>query len=231
MPLVVEHPGPWFGAAALLAVSTVAVEVADVPLPFLEHAILLLGTCASFAAWGLVSARSNRAVLATLGAERSRPAADELDRPSTAVGSTSYLEGMAAWTAAVLDLVEHALPLTPPGTAAHEAMVAAAEETSDLADLLAADGPFSLHDRATFHALGTIWEAGQHRVEVLAAGLDPHWHRRWRARTVVERQLRHGAERPDHLVLSYVAGGSPAGHERGGDGTRTHDFLLAKQVL
>ncbi len=106
----------------------------------------------------------------------------------------------------MLELVTHALTVAVPGTRLHAELEAAAADTADLRDLLGGKGAerLTINDRALMHALGTLWEAGQSRVETLAAGADRAWHRRWKARSVVERQLRRGSERRDELALPYT---------------------------
>ncbi len=208
MAIVREPITPWLGAAAALAVLALAMMRLGPQLDFLVQSAFLLATCASLVACGLIATRTNQQHQETIRAERARPAAEELVSASSSDTASSYIEGMERWTERVLELLEHALSLTEPGTPAYLELDAAASETRDLRGLFsnAATDELTIHDRAVQHALGTLWTASQVRIENLAAATDPVWHRRWRSRSVVERQLRHGNERPEELVLPYADG-------------------------
>ncbi|MEO7428619.1 MAG: hypothetical protein ABIY48_04460, partial [Acidimicrobiales bacterium] len=173
--------------------------------PVAEQSILLLGLCAALAAGGLVSARSNRALRALIEEERARPATEELLGPVADARSATYLRGMDGWMTAMLDLIDHAVEVTEPGSAVRAELVAAGVEARDLRDLVRSESASALtiNDQAKLHALGSLWEASQRRVEHLAAEADPSWHRRWRARSVAARRLRHGQDQPRALVLPY----------------------------
>lgn len=69
----------------------------------------------------------------------------------------------------------------------------AAADGRELLELLAetAPGALSIHDRAKIHSLCTLWDTDVARIEQLASSLDPGWHRRWSARSVADRRLRH----------------------------------------
>jgi hypothetical protein len=56
---------------------------------------------------------------------------------------------------------------------------------------------------ATLRSICSMWESEQARIEQLAAGVDTDWHRRWRARSVVERLLRRGVRQPEATALPY----------------------------
>jgi hypothetical protein len=56
---------------------------------------------------------------------------------------------------------------------------------------------------ATLRSICSMWESEQGRIEQLAARMDPEWHRRWQARSVVERLLRRGARQPEATALPY----------------------------
>jgi hypothetical protein len=59
------------------------------------------------------------------------------------------------------------------------------------------------HGVATLHSIGSLWEADQAHIEHLAAQVDAQWYRRWSARSVVDRLLRHGGRQPDAFALPY----------------------------
>jgi len=163
-----------------------------------------LAFCASLATAGMVSARSNRRVQAATLQERARPASDELEGgPPDA--TVSYVEGMRDWAGAVLEMIEHGVDVTDPASPAHKELTAAAADTRDLRDLMAAGtaSAAGLNDHARLHALGSLWETSQERIERLVADVDPAWHRRWRARSLVERQLRHGQDQSRPFVPPY----------------------------
>jgi hypothetical protein len=118
----------------------------------------------------------------------------------------SYVTGMARWSGAMLELLEHALAETDPGAAERAHLNTAADEARDLHDLFTTESSraLTINDHAQLHALGSLWETTQLRVERLAAQVDPSWHRRWKARSVVARNLRHGGDAsPTPLVLPY----------------------------
>lgn len=206
MAIVREPITPWLGAAAALAVLALAMMLFGPQLGFLVQSAFLVATCASLVSCGLIAARTNQEHQETIRAERARPAAEELTRVSSSDSAASYISGMERWTTRVLELLEHALSLTEPGTPAYVELDAAASETRDLRGLFdhEATDELTINDRAVQHALGTLWTANQARIENLAAAVDPAWHRRWRARSVVERELRNGHERPEELVLPYA---------------------------
>ena len=206
MAMVHEPIAPWLGAATALAVLASAMMLLGPQLDFLVQSVFLVATCASLVACGLIASRTNQEHNETIRAQRARPAAEELMGVSSSDSAASYISGMEGWTARVLELLEHALSLTEPGTPAYLELDAAASETRDLQGLFDNEGAeaLTINDRAVQHALGTLWTASQARIEILAAATDPVWHRRWRARGVVERQLSHGNERPVELVLPYA---------------------------
>jgi len=195
---------PWLAGAIIIGFLNVTLLVRGDDITTLEQAVLGLAFCASLATAGLVSARSNRRVKDATLQERSRPASEELEGgPPDA--TVSYVEGMRDWAGAVLELIEHGVGVTEPGSAAHKELTAAAADTRDLRDLMAsgAASAAGLNDQARLHALGSLWETSQERIERLVADADPAWHRRWRARSVVERQLRHGQDLSRPFVPPY----------------------------
>src|SRR5688500_6574397 len=201
MAMVHEPITPWLGAAAALAVLALAMMLLAPQLDFLVQSVFLVATCAALVACGLIATRTNRVQKETIRAHRARPAAEELMGASSSDSAASYISGMEGWTARMLELLEHALSLTAPGTPTHLELDAAASETRDLQGRFDNEGAeeLTINDRAVQHALGTLWAANQVRIEKMAAAVDPVWHRRWRARSVVERQLRNGQQRPDEL--------------------------------
>jgi hypothetical protein len=205
MPHIHEAMAPWLGAAFVLAVVFLTMVMRGNELPVLERTTLLVGLGATLAAGGLVSARSNRERRARDREERARPATEELVDPPTDVRSTSYVQGMERWITAMLELTEHAVSVTEPGTPTRTYLGAAVAETRDLRELFDVDATekLTINDHARLHALGSLWEAGQPRLEYLAAEADAAWHRLWRARSVVARRLRHGRTPPLPLVLPY----------------------------
>jgi hypothetical protein len=205
LPLIGEPVAPWLAAAFVLAALNLAAVASGYQLPVLEQALLLIGLCATLAAGGLVAARSNRRLEASAREERARPAGEELVAPGSQPGSESYVEGMACWAEAVLELLDHAVDTGRPKAPAHDELVAAAADTRELRDLLrsSSQSPLSINDAAMIHAVCTLWEVNEARVEALAAEVDLIWHRRWRARTVADRRLRHGSVAPQTLVLPY----------------------------
>ena len=119
--------------------------------------------------------------------------------------TVAYVAGMERWTAAMLELVEHALACTDDGSAPATELAAAASDTRDLRELLDAGdaGELSINDLAVIHALCTLWETNQPRLEALAAATDPTWHRRWSARVVADRRLRQGGTVSAPLAVPY----------------------------
>ena len=207
LPLVSEPMTPWLVAAFAIAALNLAIVVSGHQLPVLEQALLLIGLCTTLATGGLVAARSNRGLDASDREERARPAAEELVDPARQVGAVSYVVGMERWTTAVLELVDHALARSDLDPGARAELTAASSDTQELRDLLAAGTTedLTINDTAMIHAVCTLWEANQARIEHLAARADASWHRRWRARTVADRRLRHGSTVPQPLVLPYRA--------------------------
>jgi hypothetical protein len=208
LPQAHERLVPWLLASAIVAVVTLAMVVlagADLSSP--EMAVLLIALGATLAGTGLVAARSSSVVRATQREERARPARDELldldaideaDEP----GSVSYVEGMERWTTALLELLDHAAQQdTEPMV--REELASAVADTDALRDLLrtSAQRELNLNEAATLHSVCSLWETEQDRIEQLAAQVDPDWHRRWRARSVVARLLSHGSRARRELMV------------------------------
>lgn len=206
MPFIGESVLPWISASLVLGFVNVATALRGQHLATAEQLVLLLGLCGTVSAAGLVAARSHRATRAVVLVERARPAAEELSAPAEA-GAVTYVDGMAQWTAAMLELIAHARGSAEPGGRADLELAAAAADTGELHDLMCAKPheELTINEQAQMHALGSLWETNQARIEQLAADLDPSWHRRWRARSVVARELRHGHGARQSLVLPYGA--------------------------
>ncbi len=179
------------------------------PMSVHEGAVLLMVLTGTLAAAGLVAARSARAEDTKEREERARPASDELtgmtdEDPFGDAGAPARLQGIERWASALVDLFDHAAAACEEPERARE-LAEAAEDTRALRDLLTegASHHLSLNEAAMLHSVATLWETDQRRLEQLAADVDPPWHRRWDARSIVDRQLRHGRSNADHLVLPY----------------------------
>lgn len=208
LPPTSESLLPWLGAAAVVAVVTLgAVILGEDELASVEITTLLVGLCATLAVAGLVAARSGTVADACEREERARPARDQLPDLDDGVegpGSRSYLEGMERWTVALLDLVAHAVEATTDAVLRRE-LTSASEDTDALRALLqtTTGRQLGLNEVATLHSVCALWETNQDRIERLAAEVDPAWHRRWRARSVIARLLRHGPPQQPAPVLPY----------------------------
>jgi hypothetical protein len=205
LPIIGEPMAPWLAGAIVIGVANAAMLVRGDHIPALAQAVLALGFGAALATAGLVSARSNRRLQAATLEERARPASEELEGGRSDV-TLSYVEGMRDWAKAVLELIEHGISVTEPGSVAHQELRTAAADTKDLCDLMdaGASSGAGLNDQARLHALGSLWETSQERIERIVADADPTWHRRWRAGSVVERQLRHGQDVNRPFVPPYT---------------------------
>jgi hypothetical protein len=210
LPTSRERLLPWLGGAAVVALVILAVVILGEgePRP-IEIASLLGGLGATIAIAGLVSVRSTREMEAAEREERARPAREQLadlesigcgDRP----GARSYVNGMERWTISLLELVEHAVDITEQDEIRDE-LVIARDDTDALRALLHASSErdLTLNEVATLHSVCALWETNQDRIEQLAAAADLAWHRRWRARSVVERLLRHGPPVDAGVALPY----------------------------
>jgi len=195
MPFVGESMTPWLLASLSIGVLILYLAVAGVEVGGTEQVVLTMGLCGTMTAAALVVVRSRRALAELVEEERSRPASDELVGPREGE-HRPYAAGMERWTASTLELIEHALSQMggAEGSPNHTTLVGAAEDTRELHALLAVDaaGELPINDQAKLHALCSLWETGQPRVEQIAGATDPVWYRQWRARAVADRQLRHG---------------------------------------
>lgn len=208
LPNTGERLLPWLGAAVVMACVNLLAVLVGLSLTVYEWAALLLTLGATLSAAGLVAARSRRAVEATERDERSRPAHEQIlamggsarEEPDT----LAYVGGMERWTTALLEVLDHALEHAPDAPTAG-ALSSGADDTRALNDLLRASAAreLNLNESAMLHSVCSLWETDQDRLEALAAAVDPGWHRRWRARSVVAWRLRHGRPEVGQLVLPY----------------------------
>jgi len=196
LPVIGESAVPWLFSSVVIAVLMLVTALRGAGIDVAEQQLVLaVGLAGTMASAGLVLARSRRALQEVVAEERSRPAADQLSVPLQRE-QVPYAIGMERWTGSMLELVEHALSTLAEEAPERTVLVAAAEDTRDLHELLSveASGHLPINDQAKLHALGSLWETGQPRIEALAGAADPSWYRRWRARAVVDRRLRHGQD-------------------------------------
>jgi len=205
MPFVGEWVTPWVASSFLVAVLTATYVVGGQQLPMLEQTLLAISVCATLTAATLVVVRSARSKEASTREERARPAAEALDSGVAGLDFAAYVDGMQQWTSTVLELLQHARGCAAEGSRLASELDAGLSDTTDLQQLLNASAPneLTIHDAATIRSVCTLWETNQARIEQLAASSDPGWHRRWRARSVADRRLRHGAMIADPMVIPY----------------------------
>lgn len=212
LPRTAERLVPWLAGAILIGGLQVVVALAGAQPSLAERAAMILGLCGSLGVAGVVAARSSREAAVVDRQERERPALYEVSGVDDAfgrahdAGPSTYIEGMERWAEAMLELTEHAAA-TPAAIAADVAdeLTSACEDTRELRDLLHANvhAPLKVSGMATLRTICSMWEGDQARIEHLAASMDPEWHRRWRAHSVVERLVRRGVRQPDATVLPY----------------------------
>ena len=165
------------------------------------HGRRVLGVTATILVW----TRSRQQELEVRQTELTRPALEEFANwanASTLVESGErhlppYGEGMLRYSAAVVELLEHAVEVgLERGTDTAELAVARddAAALNHLLRAMAAE-PARLDKVAKVHTICSLWESSQDRVEQEAAALDPDFHKRWRARNIAVLRLRHG-DRP-----------------------------------
>ena len=195
----------WLGGAILIGCVQVGVAVAGVQPSLAQRAAMILGLCGSLAVAAVVAARSSREAAVMERLERARPALHEVSGVEDA-GPSTYVEGMERWAEAMLELTSYAAT-TPAAVEAGLAqeLATACDDTRELRDLLQANVrlPLKVSGMATLRSICSMWETEQARIEQMAASLDPEWHRRWRARSVVERLLRRGVREPEATILPY----------------------------
>ena len=205
LPRTAERLVPWLGGAILIAGVQIVVELAGGQPSLPQRVGMILGLCGSLAVAGVVAARASREAAVADRQERERPALYEVSGAEEA-GPSAYIEGMARWAEAMLELTEHAAA-APAATDVDVTgeLTSACEDTLALRDLLRAnvDAPLKVSGMATLRSICSMWESEQARVEELAARIDPEWHRGWRARSVVERLLRRGVRQAEATALPY----------------------------
>ena len=212
-PIIQREPLlPWV-AASLLVVAAYAVGVLFGVASSQQHRVLLTIALSSIiTATGLVMHRSRLVVEDEERTQRARPAAEELDvwtSERTLVSDATdgnlppYAAGMLAYSAAVVELLEHAVSVALIQEIDTTELASARDDAAALHDLLSsmASEPVHLHTAAKVHTICSLWEANQDRVEQAAADLDRDFHRRWRARNIATLRLRHG-ERPSRTDTS-----------------------------
>jgi hypothetical protein len=202
----------------LLGCLSIVVSLADAELSLAARAVMTFGFCSTLGVAGLVAARSSREAAAVDREERERPVLDELAALDDAFGGAydsgplAYFGTMERWARAMLELTDHATA-TPGAMEAGVAdeLRAASEDTRELRALLQDSVlvPPRATAIATVYTVCQLWEASQIPIEQLAARVDPEWHRRWRARSVVERLVRRGGPQPDAMVLPYQGSDRP----------------------
>jgi hypothetical protein len=217
MPVAGESLVPWL-AALTSGVALVLVGLLNgAQWSMTEWVALALGLGGLCAATTLVAMRSRAELAEAERDERSRPALEELlagsadptaeewDHPVP--GQPAYVVMMLRWSTACLELLRHAAAAAnDAGTPEiQDELVAGRDDTEALRNLLlaSAESAMSVNETASMHAVCTLWETNLPRLEEMAAEIDPRWYRRWRARTVAERRLRHGARLTGPMALPY----------------------------
>jgi hypothetical protein len=202
LPVVREPVAPWLAGAVVLGLLSLVLALRGTDLRAAEAIVVLVGLVGTIAAGALVVRRSRRELDAALREERARPSADELYAP-TVTEALTYPEGMERWTESMLELIEHAVDVLGTDAPERAVLASAAEDTRDLRDLLGASirGARSANDQARLHAIASLWDSGQPRIEQMAGAADPDWYRRWRSRRVADRRLRHGVNAVEQRAL------------------------------
>jgi hypothetical protein len=209
-----ESMVPWLGAS-LVAASAYAVGIAaGLAGADIAWVILTVGVCSMLTATILVWCRAWQQQAEARATERARPAPEDLapwtmDTTLVDAGERHlppYGEGMLRYSAAVVELLEHAVGVALENELDATELAAARDDAAALHNLLdaMATEPARLDKVAKVHTICSLWEAGQERIEQEAAALDPEFHRRWRARNLAVLRLRHG-DRPrrDEPALPY----------------------------
>lgn len=205
---------PWLAASVLAASAYTAGIVAGLAGARMPWVVLTVACCSVLTATVLVWWRAKRVQREVRQTELSRPAPEELATwaaDSTLVDAGErhlppYGEGMLRYSAAVVELLEHAVTVALEHELDATEIAAARDDAAALNNLLTAMAaePARLDKVAKVHTICSLWEAGQERTEQEAAALDPEFHRRWRARNLAVLRLRHG-DRPrrDEPALPY----------------------------
>ncbi len=205
MPFAGEWMTPWIAAAFLVAVMSATFVVGGRQLPLLEQTLLAISVCATLTGAVLVAIRSRRAHEANAREERERPPAEALDGGAVRLGTAAYTHAMQRWAGAIIELLEHALGCVEEGSDLAGELDAALSDARALFELLDAStvDALDINAAAAIHSVCTLWEANQASMEQLAASADPSWHRRWSARVVADRRLRHGGTVSAPLAIPY----------------------------
>jgi hypothetical protein len=205
---------PWLGASCLAASAYVVGVLTGLAGGSVKWVVLTVASCSVITATILVWLRSRQEELEVRRAELARPAPEELApwaMDSTLVdGGEGHLppygEGMLRYSAAVVDLLEHAMESGQEHGLDTTELAGARDDAAALNQLLTAMAgePTRLDKVAKVHTICSLWEANQERIERDAAAVDPDFHRRWRARNIAVLRLRHG-DRPrrDEPALPY----------------------------
>ena len=208
VPAGAEVLWPWLGGAVFASLVTLGAVLLGASRSAAEIAAPGIVLGAILAATAAMTARSRASARASERDERARPTRDELEagRADWLAEGASYIDGMAQWTGAVIELLSHGRAAAR-GDAERQELDAAIEDAAALHQLLEQSRAKDLHltELATLHSLCGMWETNQGRVEQLAAALDPAWHRRWRAQSLPAQRLRHGPPRATDRQLPYLS--------------------------
>jgi hypothetical protein len=113
----------------------------------------------------------------------------------TMSASWRYLRGMEIWTAAVHELLAHAVEVVE-GPSVRGRLMGARDDAESLRDLLRTatqrDDP-NPTATATIESICSLWDANEHYFEQLAAEADPAFYERWTASVEAARAGKHGA--------------------------------------
>jgi hypothetical protein len=205
---------PWLAASALAATAYTIGIVTGMTPGDTRWVVLTVACCSIVTATVLVWHRSRRQEADVRRSERARPAPEELTNWSTETTLVDagegnlppFGEGMLRYSAAVVDLLDHALAVGAAQDVDTTDLATARDDAEALNSLLRtmATEPARLDKVAKVHTICSLWESNQDRVEQGAAAIDPDFHRRWRARNIAVLRLRHG-DRPrrDEPALPY----------------------------
>jgi hypothetical protein len=206
-PVVAREPlAPWLCASLLVIAAYIFGLLVGTATSDTSRVVLTVAVCSVVTAAQLVMYRSKRFVEDADRSQRNRPASDELDgwrsdqtlvRLDTDLHLPPYAAGMLRYSAAVIELLEHAVTIGLRDEVDTTDLDSGRDDAAALHHLLQTmgDDPIPLQRAAKVHTICALWEADQQRLEHAAAQLDPDFHRRWRARHLATLRLRHG-ERP-----------------------------------
>lgn len=205
---------PWLAASLLAAGAYLVGILAGLAGAETQWVVLTVAFCSVLTATLLVWVRSRQVLMESRRAELLRPAPEELSpwaTESTLLKAsdrhlTPYGEGMLRYSAAVVELLEHAVAVALEQGLDTTELAAARDDAAALNNLLnaMASEPARLDKVAKVHTICSLWESNQDRFEADAAALDPDFHRRWRARHLAVLRLRHGERPPrEEAALPY----------------------------